>query len=87
MVSLPTWKALAKTISEMGGFVPKTALAIVITPGFWLLRAAMATAGVGPWLNWKWINPWGNTNTSPFLSTLVKRISLPLLVLDVIKLT
>jgi hypothetical protein len=30
---------LARTSFEMDGFDPKTALAIAMTPGFWLLKA------------------------------------------------
>ncbi|GMN29497.1 hypothetical protein TIFTF001_051726 [Ficus carica] len=37
----------------MEGFDPNTEFAIVITPAFWLLRPAKATAGVCPGLNWK----------------------------------
>ncbi|URE06414.1 hypothetical protein MUK42_19255 [Musa troglodytarum] len=84
MVFLSTWKALARTSSEMGGLDPNTASATVMVPGFWLLRAPMATVLVYPGLNWKWMRPSGNTNTSPFFSILVKR-RLPLSVLDVTK--
>jgi hypothetical protein len=37
-----------RTSGLMGGFDPKTVFAIVIRPGFWLLRAAMAIALVFP---------------------------------------
>uniref|UniRef100_A0A2P2J7F3 Uncharacterized protein n=1 Tax=Rhizophora mucronata TaxID=61149 RepID=A0A2P2J7F3_RHIMU len=37
----------------MGGLDPKTAFAIVMTPGFWLLNPAKATALTFPMLNWK----------------------------------
>ncbi|CAH2079154.1 unnamed protein product [Thlaspi arvense] len=67
------WKALARTFGSIAGLDPNTVLAIVITPAFWLLKAAIATAGVRPRLNWKWMSPSGNTNTSPTLSVLAKR--------------
>jgi hypothetical protein len=43
-VLLSTWKALARISSDKDGVDPNTALATVITPGFWLLKAAIATA-------------------------------------------
>ena len=49
----------------IAGVEPKTALAMVMTPGFWLLRAAMATALPYPTFLWKWMRPTGKTNTSP----------------------
>lgn len=51
MMFLSTWKALARISSEIDGFDPKTAFPTVITPGFWLLRAARATALFVPLLN------------------------------------
>jgi hypothetical protein len=48
---------------------------MVIVPGFWLLSVAIATAGLfGQGLNWKWMSPTGNTNTSPFSGFLVKSL-------------
>ncbi|KAF4365867.1 hypothetical protein F8388_002737 [Cannabis sativa] len=46
-------KALARTSGLIGGLDPNTALAMVITPGFWLPNPAKAKAGVFPILNWK----------------------------------
>ena len=68
------WNALARKSGLIGGSDPKTALAMVMTPGFWLLRPAKATALVFPILNWKWMRPTGNTNTSPLFRTLVKSL-------------
>lgn len=45
IIAESVWKAFARILVGMSGFDPKTALAMVITPGFWLLKAAMATAG------------------------------------------
>lgn len=73
---------MARTSGLIGGLDPKTAFAMVITPGFWLLRPAKATALVCPELNWKCIRPIGKTKTSPALRTLVKK---RLSVLDVTK--
>jgi hypothetical protein len=33
-----------RTSGLIGGLDPKTAFALVMTPGFWLLKAAIATA-------------------------------------------
>ena len=44
MMLLSTWKALASISVDMSGLEPKTALAMVITPGFWLLRPTIAIA-------------------------------------------
>jgi hypothetical protein len=74
MVFLSTWKALARTSFKIYGFEPSTTFATVITPGFWLLNATRATALFVPLLNWKWINPSGNTNTYPFLRTFVNNL-------------
>ena len=63
-----------RTSGLMGGSDPKTALAMVISPGFWLLRPEKDTALVSPMLNWKWIRPIGNTKTSPLFRTLVKSL-------------
>ncbi|KAK8496937.1 hypothetical protein V6N13_064192 [Hibiscus sabdariffa] len=41
---LSNWKAFVRTSGLIGGFDPKTALAMVITPAFWLLSPANATA-------------------------------------------
>ena len=71
---LSSWKALMRTSGLMGGLDPKTAFAIVITPGFWLLRPEKATTLVFPMLNWKWMSPIGNTKTSPLSKTLVKSL-------------
>ena len=71
---MSNWKALARTSRLMGGFDPKTAFAIVISPGFWLLRPEKAKALVSPMLNWKWMRPIGNTKTSPLFRTLVKSL-------------
>ena len=68
------WKALTRTSVFIGGLDPKTAFAMVINPGFWLLRPANATALVFPMLNWKWMRPIGNTKTSPLFRTLVKSL-------------
>ncbi|KAE8699234.1 hypothetical protein F3Y22_tig00110584pilonHSYRG00371 [Hibiscus syriacus] len=51
--SICCWKALERRSGLMGGCEPNTAFATVITPGFWLQRAAKATAFVWPRLNWK----------------------------------
>ncbi|KAF4373327.1 hypothetical protein F8388_026158 [Cannabis sativa] len=51
--SSPNMKALARTSGLIGGLDPNTALAMVITPGFWLPNPAKAKAGVFPILNWK----------------------------------
>nr|XP_027090223.1 uncharacterized protein LOC113711258 [Coffea arabica] len=47
------FNALVRTSREMGGFDPKTAFAIVLIHGFWLLKPAKATAFIFPTLNWK----------------------------------
>jgi len=47
------WNALARTFRLVGGLDPKTVLTIEMTPGFWLLKAANATAGDRATLNWK----------------------------------
>ncbi|GER49655.1 adenine deaminase 1 [Striga asiatica] len=47
------------------GSDPNTALDKVTTPGFWLLKLAIATALVLPRLYWKCMSPLGNKNTSP----------------------
>ena len=57
--------ALARTLLAIGAFDPKTALVIVMAPGFWLLKAASATALPYPTLRWKWMSPTGKTKTSP----------------------
>ena len=62
---LSTWKAFLRTSADIAGFDPNTAFAMVITPGFWLLNEAMATAFVVPTLSWKWMRPCGKTKTSP----------------------
>ncbi|KAF4365864.1 hypothetical protein F8388_002734 [Cannabis sativa] len=46
-------KFKARTSGLIGGSEPNTALAMVITPGFWLPNPAKAKAGVFPILNWK----------------------------------
>ena len=71
---MSNWKALTRTSGLMGGFDPKTAFAMVISPGFWLLRLEKAKALVSPMLNWKWMRPIGNTKTSPLFRTLVKSL-------------
>lgn len=53
MMFFSTWNALVRTAELIGGFDPKTAFATVMTPGFWLLRPANATALVSPTLYWK----------------------------------
>ena len=67
------WKAFARISVEMSGFDPKIAFAMRITPGFWLLKAARATAEPFPIFCWKWMRPTGNTNTSPLFMVLVMR--------------
>ena len=67
------WNAFARIVGFMAGLAPNTVLAIVMTPGFWLLRAANATAGALPMFAWKWMSPSGNTNTSPSLRTFENR--------------
>ena len=71
---MSNWKALMRTSGLMEGFDPKTAFAMVISPGFWLLRLEKAKALVSPVLNWKWMRPIGNTKTSPLFRTLVKSL-------------
>ena len=44
MTLLSSYNALVRTSEEMGGFDPKTAFAIVLTPGFWLLKPAKSIA-------------------------------------------
>jgi hypothetical protein len=46
LLSCAPGKPWAKTTSDIGGFDPKTALAIMMVSRFWLLRAARATAGL-----------------------------------------
>ena len=53
MTLLSSSNALVRTSREMGGFDPKTAFAIVLIHGFWLLKPANATAFIFPTLNWK----------------------------------
>ncbi|KAK8482232.1 hypothetical protein V6N13_027121 [Hibiscus sabdariffa] len=70
---LSNWKAFVRTSGLIGGFDPNTALAMVITPAFWLLSPANATAAVFPRLYWKWIKPIGKTKTSPGYRIFVMR--------------
>lgn len=65
-------KALVRTSTDIGGFEPNTALATVTIPGFWLLKAAIAAAGVLPTWSWKWMRPPKKTKTSPGLGTSLK---------------
>ena len=71
---MSNWKALARTSGLIGGFDPKIAFAMVISPGFWLLRPENAKALVSPMLNWKWMRPIGNIKMSPLFRTLVKSL-------------
>ncbi|KAK8628084.1 hypothetical protein V6N13_063796 [Hibiscus sabdariffa] len=70
---LSNWKAFVRTSGLIGGFDPKTSLEMVITPAFWMLSPANATAVVFPRLYWKWIKPMGKTKTSPGYSIFVMR--------------